>query len=122
MPTDRSSSSSPPPSNPPKMPRLPADTGLPPMVRFLGLHLGVGIAVGVAAASLMVLSNTGGLKDLLIGDSNPLVALAALYISLALTGGSVAMGIAVMTLPWDGPGPDDEEAERRRQRDDRPAS
>lgn len=95
---------------------------LPPMLRFLMLNLGIGISCGVALASLLVLSNTGGLKDLLVGDSNPLIALAALYVSLALTGGSVAMGVAVMTLPWDGPGPDDDEAERRRRRDDRPAT
>lgn len=71
----------------------------PRLLRFLGLHLVLGAALGVIVSSALVLSNTGGLKDLLAGDQSPVLGLVLLHFMLALTGGSVAMGVAVMTMP-----------------------
>ncbi len=76
--------------------------GPPMLLRFLGLHLASGLAVGVIVSSLMIYSNLAGLKDLLIEAQEPFVAIFLLYAFNALTFGSVSMGIAVMTLPYDG--------------------
>ncbi len=75
---------------------------VPHLIRFLGLHMAVGLAIGVIIASAMIISNLAGLKDLLIEASEPFVAILLLYAFNALTFASVAMGVAVMTMPYDG--------------------
>lgn len=74
---------------------------LPPLVRFLGVHLIFGAAVAVAFVSLIVLFNVAGLKDLLHEVDDPVLPLGALYVLHILTFSSVAMGVAVM-LQRDG--------------------
>lgn len=69
---------------------------LPPLLQFLGIHLVLGAAIGVAFVSLIVLFNVGGLKDLLREVEDPVVPLAALYVLHMLTFSSVTMGAAVM--------------------------
>ena len=76
---------------------------MPELLRFLGVHLAFGAAIGVAFAALVVLSNVSGIKTLIADSSNPYIALAMLYGMNALTFASLAMGIAVMTMPFDGP-------------------
>lgn len=86
----------------PKPPQPAAGNGSwPPLIRFLALNLGVGLGIGVALAALIVLGDVGGLKGLIAGAENPWLAMFLLYFMLALTYGSVAMGIAVMTLPYE---------------------
>ena len=75
---------------------------LPHLIRFLGLNMGIGVAIGVIVASMMIMSNLAGLKELLIEAREPFVAVLLLYAFNALTFGSVAMGVAVMTMPYDG--------------------
>lgn len=72
--------------------------GTPRLIRFLGTHMAFGLAVGVALASCMVLTNAAGLNDLLAGDGHPYLAMFMLYFMFGLTFASVAMGIAVMTM------------------------
>jgi hypothetical protein len=88
-------------------PRMKSDFGeqggkrwrLPPILRFLGLHLVLGAAIGVAVVSVMVLLNLAHLHDLLTGADDPVLPLLLLYGFNVLTFSSVAMGIAIMTLP-----------------------
>ncbi len=75
---------------------------MPTLIRFLGLHLATGLAIGVIVASLMIWSNLAGLKDLLVEAEQPFIAIFLLYAFNALTFGSVAMGVGIMTLPYDG--------------------
>lgn len=79
-----------------------SDTPIPKLIRFLGLHLATGVAIGVIVASLMIWSNLSGLKDLLVDAQEPFVAIFLLYAFNALTFGSVSMGVGIMTLPYDG--------------------
>jgi hypothetical protein len=80
----------------------PGGPQIPQLIRFLGLHLAMGIAIGVIVASLMIWSNLAGLKDLLVEEEHPFIAIFLLYAFNALTFGSVSMGVGVMTLPYDG--------------------
>jgi hypothetical protein len=73
----------------------------PQLIGFLGLHLATGLAIGVIVASLMIMSNLAGLKDLLVEAQEPFVAIFLLYAFNALTFGSVSMGVGIMTLPYD---------------------
>lgn len=91
------------PINPPPVSSAPAGgQQIPKLIRFLGLHLATGVALGVIVASLMIWSNLAGLKDLLVEAQEPFVAIFLLYAFNALTFGSVSMGIGIMTLPYDG--------------------
>lgn len=74
---------------------------LPPLLRFLGVHLIAGAAAGVVFVSLIVLFNVGGLKSLLREVDNPVLPLAALYVLHMLTFASVTMGAAVMLQRGD---------------------
>lgn len=74
---------------------------LPYLLEFLGLHLLLGSAIGVAFVSLVLLANTLGLKDLIATSSEPLLPLLLLYFFNVLTFASVTMGIGIMRLPWD---------------------
>lgn len=76
---------------------------LPYLLRFLGAHMAVGLAVGVAFASLVVLADVAGLKRLLATTSEPAVALFLFYVFNALTFAGLVMGVAVMALPMEGP-------------------
>jgi hypothetical protein len=80
----------------------PGGLQMPTLLRFLGLHLASGLAIGVIVASLMIWSNLAGLKDLLVEADEPFVAIFLLYAFNALTFGSVSMGVGIMTLPYDG--------------------
>lgn len=75
--------------------------GLPKLLRFLGIHCAIGVTAGWILLLLMVLTNTGGLRDLLTGSSNPLVPLLLLGAGFGITFGSASMGAAVMLLPYN---------------------
>ncbi len=74
---------------------------LPPLLRFLGLHLALGAAIGVALVSLMLLGNLAGLKKLIVEAQNPFIPLLLLYSFNIITFSSVAMGIGIMTMPLE---------------------
>lgn len=83
---------------------LKPDRRIPPLLRFLGLHLALGSAVGIAVVSLSILMNLGGLRQLLIETGDPVVPLVLLYTFNIITFSNVTMGIGIMTMPWDKPG------------------
>lgn len=72
---------------------------LPPLLHFLGVHLVLGAAIGIAAVSLAVLFNLAGLHDLLVEAEDPVVPLVLLYSFSVINFASVSMGIGIMTLP-----------------------
>ncbi len=74
---------------------------VPHLIRFLGLHMATGFAIGIIIASAMIMSNLAGLKDLLTEAREPFVAILLLCAFNGLTFASVAMGVAVMTMPYD---------------------
>ena len=79
----------------------PRKARLPYLLRFLGLHMALGMAAGIAFAALVVLFNVGALKDLISTTEQPVLAQFMLYAMFALTFASLAMGVAIMTLPHD---------------------
>lgn len=72
---------------------------MPKLFRFLGANMLFGLAVGVALGSMIVLTNAGGLNDLISGDGHPYLTIFALLYLFALTFAAVAMAFAVMLLP-----------------------
>lgn len=76
------------------------DERMPRLLRFLAQHLVFGIAVGLAIALIIATGNVGGFRTLMAADQNPFLVLFLLMVTMGLTFGSLAMGIAVMTLPW----------------------
>jgi hypothetical protein len=86
----------------PAVEQPPGTRRVPELIRFLGLHMAIGLAIGVIIASAMIMSNLAGLRDLLVDAEEPLVAILLLYAFNALTFSSVAMGVGIMNLPYDG--------------------
>lgn len=76
---------------------------MPILLKFLGLHLVIGAALGVAFASIITSSNAVGLAELIDNSAQPTLARVMLYVMNALTFGSLAMGLGVMMLPMDTP-------------------
>lgn len=76
-------------------------TRLPRVVTLLAINGGIGAAVGMAAAGLLLLSDAGGLATLFgqSGTSTQIAACAMLFGGFALTFASLAMASAVMLLP-----------------------
>jgi hypothetical protein len=72
-----------------------------PLVRFLGIHLLLGAAIGVAVVSLAVLLNVAGLRDLLLETEDQVVPLVLLYSFNAITFANVSMGVGIMTMRAD---------------------
>lgn len=68
---------------------------------FLAIHCGMGVALGVIFASMIVMLNTAGLRDLLMASNEPYIPMFLFYASCALTFGSAKMGVAVMSLPLE---------------------
>ena len=88
-----------------------------PLLRLLAINL----AIGVAAAALMLggllAINPYGLRDLIAADRSPLTALGLLLFGFVVTFGSVAMGTAIMAI-----GRGDDGGKRKSARAPEPAS
>jgi hypothetical protein len=81
---------------------------MPPLLRFLGLHLALGAAIGVAVVSLILMTNLAGLKKLIVEAQDPFIPLMLLYAFNIITFSSVTMGIGIMTMPLEQPEPDEQ--------------
>lgn len=53
------------------------------LMTLMGLHAAEGSAAGIAIASLLVLFNAGGVKDLLLATGEPYVPLISFLLSFA---------------------------------------
>lgn len=67
-------------------------------ILFLLRHLVVGLVAALAFAALILALDVGGLRRLLVADGDGWLYLALLLFGLAITFGSLAMGVSVMTL------------------------
>ncbi len=79
----------------------------PPLFQLLGKSLYEGILAGWALLILMLIFNIGGFSDIILHGSNPVLAPFVLAALMAITFGSVSMGIAIMTMPYPDKDPDD---------------
>jgi len=77
------------------------------LLRLLAINLAAGAAVTVLLVGGLLVLNPGGLRDLILADRSPGIAIGLLLGSFFVTFGSVAMGTAIMTAgrPPDGKGP-----------------
>ena len=71
---------------------------LPRLIEYLVIHLGIGLAVGVAVSSLVLWTDLMGLKRLIVESQNPVLPLLLYYVMNALTFGSAAMGVGIMRI------------------------
>lgn len=69
------------------------------LLRYLAVHLAIGVGTGLMFAALMLATNVAGLADLVAGTAQPSVAVAMFLFMNALTFGSLAMGAGLMALP-----------------------
>lgn len=100
-------------STPPKRfpSTVPGEPARPRLLEFLALHCGIGAAIGLGLAGMTVLSNLGGIRDLLKASNEPYVPMILFFASFALTFASAKMGMAVMALPLERPDADADDEE-----------
>ena len=79
---------------------------LPHLVRFLLLHAGLGAVAGCCLAIVLLTIPSLPIGTLMAGTETPYAAAFLYFGSFAFTFASLAMGAAVMTLPWDDRFPD----------------
>ena len=69
-----------------------------PLFRLLAINLGIGVAAAVLMLGGLLALNPDRLRDLILADQTPFLAVALLLSGLIVTFGSVAMGTAVMAI------------------------
>ena len=69
-----------------------------PLLRLLAVNLLGGATIAALMLGGLLALNPGGLRNLMLADRDPAVALALLGFGLLITFGSAAMGTAIMTL------------------------
>lgn len=74
---------------------------LPLLVRFMLTHAATGVAIGWALLLVAIRVDLGGLGSLLSSSPDGPLATILLLAVFAITFGAAAIGVAVMSLPWD---------------------
>ena len=72
---------------------------IPRVVRLLAINGALGVGVGCAAATGLLMTDAGGLATLMSQTGSYAAAGALLFGGFALTFGSLAMASAIMLLP-----------------------
>jgi hypothetical protein len=72
-----------------------------PLKRLLAVNLGIGVTLAVLLVGGLMVLNPGGLRDLILADSSPLVPIGLLLGGFIVTLGSTAMGTAIMAMGAD---------------------
>jgi hypothetical protein len=74
---------------------------MPELFKLLARNCIMGIAAGWTTLALLILSNTAHIGDIVLASANPVLPIGVLAVGFAITFGSIAMGVAIMTLPYD---------------------
>jgi hypothetical protein len=75
--------------------------GMPPLFRFMALHLASGIGVGWALLAAILAADVSGLGSLVRSAPDGLLAVTVLAAFFAISFGAAGLGIAVINLPWE---------------------
>ncbi len=76
-----------------------------PLLKLLFVNALAGISAAAVLAGGLVVFDVAGFGHLIANSANPVLPVVVLFASLAITLSSVAMGVAVMRLPFDNDGP-----------------
>jgi hypothetical protein len=82
---------------------MPASNDRPsrnPLLRLLAINCLTGMAVAVVMVGAILWTDTAHLWTLISTTSDPVTPVVLLFLGLMLTLGSVAMGTAIMSLPY----------------------
>ncbi len=73
-----------------------------PLFRLLAVNLAFGMVAAVLMLAGLLALNPHGLRDLILSDRSPAVALGLLLFGFIITFGSVVMGTAIMAIGNEG--------------------
>jgi hypothetical protein len=71
------------------------------LIKFLGVHLAIGVVIGWCIAGLMLYTDYAGIGHLVFNTSSMGWALYLLFGSFGVTFGSVGMGLGIFSLNYD---------------------
>ncbi|MEO1200664.1 MAG: hypothetical protein AAFX39_15795 [Pseudomonadota bacterium] len=86
----------------------------PSLLRFLAINAGIGVVVAVILVVGLIASDAHRIGSLIFGSEHPWLPIAMLIGAFVVTFGSITMGCAVMSLPYD----DDDKTGGHRERSD----
>ena len=69
-----------------------------PLFRLLAINLAIGVFVAVLLVAGLIALDPAGLRDLIVADRSPGVAIGLLLFGFLITFCSVAMGTAIMAI------------------------
>ena len=75
---------------------------MPDLFKILARNLVLGVAAGWVTLGLLLATDTGGLATTIFASANPFLPIAILAFGFTITFGSLAMGAAIMMLPYEG--------------------
>lgn len=81
--------------------RVPSGLSREPLFRLLAVNLAIGVAAAVLMIGGLLVLNPQNLRGLIAADRSPGVAIGLLLFGLLITFGSVAMGTAIMLIGRD---------------------
>ena len=78
-----------------------------PLLRLLAINALAGTTAAAVAVAALIYTDPNGIGTLILNSSNPVLPIALLFAGFTITLAAVAMGVAVMTLPYDRDGGSD---------------
>lgn len=74
--------------------------GWPKLLRFLAINAAIGAALGAVFAVVLIVTNTGGIGDLILRTSDPVSPVLLFVVGFATLIGGLYTASAVMLVPW----------------------
>ncbi|MCC2112320.1 MAG: hypothetical protein KDJ16_09830 [Hyphomicrobiales bacterium] len=72
-----------------------------PLLRLLAINALAGMTAAAVAVAALIYSDPNGIGTLILNSTNPALPIALLFAGFTITLAAVAMGVAVMTLPYE---------------------
>lgn len=72
-----------------------------PLIKLLAINAAAGTTAAAVAVAALLYTDPHGIATLILESSNPVLPIALLFAGFTITLAAVAMGVAVMTLPYD---------------------
>ncbi|CAA7611906.1 conserved hypothetical protein [Candidatus Terasakiella magnetica] len=70
-------------------------------LKFLARHLVYGVAAGVTFGIMVLATDLSHIRTMIMESPHAVTVVALMFFGLIVTFGSVAMGVGIMTLPYD---------------------
>lgn len=75
--------------------------GLPRAVRYVLVSAALGASIGIGFGGLMIVTNVAGLRDLIVGSSDPITPVVLVLAGFATLFGGIYTAGSIMRMPTE---------------------